>query len=601
MTQTLLAIENLSVGFRHQQTVRTVVNDVSLQIAAGETLALVGESGSGKSVTALSILRLLPCPPVEYLSGDIRFHGESLLHASDQTLRGVRGNKIAMIFQEPMVSLNPLHTLEKQLYEVLSLHRGMRREAARGEILNCLDRVGIRQAAKRLTDYPHQLSGGERQRVMIAMALLTRPELLIADEPTTALDVSVQAQILQLLRELQGELNMGMLFITHNLSIVRKLAHRVAVMQNGRCVEKNNAATLFASPTHPYTQKLLNSEPSGDPVPLPEPASTLLDVEQLQVAFPIRKGILKRIVDHNVVVKNISFTLRAGETLGLVGESGSGKSTTGLALLRLIDSQGSIVFDGQPLQNLNRRQLLPIRHRIQVVFQDPNSSLNPRLNVLQIIEEGLRVHQPTLSAAQREQQVIAVMHEVGLDPETRHRYPAEFSGGQRQRIAIARALILKPSLIILDEPTSSLDKTVQTQNNHAIQNSASKNINWPIEIIDQPRFARCPRVMSSGYRTATRGSSGTRTVRARVCRTAAGVYASATGVELTLKKDCSLKRVRQLPHQNFSIGMLQQIRPGDLQTGTAHLHTPAPNMELRCRLTPGLVCTSPTMHYHHPG
>ncbi|HHL8291926.1 TPA: microcin C ABC transporter ATP-binding protein YejF [Escherichia coli] len=463
MTQTLLAIENLSVGFRHQQTVRTVVNDVSLQIEAGETLALVGKSGSGKSVTALSILRLLPSPPVEYLAGDIRFHGESLLHASEQTLRGVRGNKVAMIFQEPMVSLNPLHTLEKQLYEVLSLHRGMRRESARGEILNCLDRVGIRQAAKRLADYPHQLSGGERQRVMIAMALLTRPELLIADEPTTALDVSVQAQILQLLRELQHELNMGMLFITHNLSIVRKLAHRVAVMQNGHCVEQNNATALFASPVHPYTQKLLNSEPSGDPVPLPEPASTLLDVEQLQVAFPIRKGILKRVVDHNVVVKDISFTLRAGETLGLVGESGSGKSTTGLALLRLINSQGSIVFDGQPLQNLNRRQLLPIRHRIQVVFQDPNSSLNPRLNVLQIIEEGLRVHQPTLSAAQREQQVKAVMHEVGLDPETRHRYPAEFSGGQRQRIAIARALILKPSLIILDEPTSSLDKTVQAQ------------------------------------------------------------------------------------------------------------------------------------------
>lgn len=434
---------------------------------------------------------------------------------------------------------------------------------------------------------------------MIAMALLTRPELLIADEPTTALDVSVQAQILQLLRELQGELNMGMLFITHNLSIVRKLAHRVAVMQNGRCVEQNNAATLFASPTHPYTQKLLNSEPSGDPVPLPKPASTLLDVEQLQVAFPIRKGILKRIVDHNVVVKNISFTLRAGETLGLVGESGSGKSTTGLALLRLINSQGSIVFDGQPLQNLNRRQLLPIRHRIQVVFQDPNSSLNPRLNVLQIIEEGLRVHQPTLSAAQREQQVIAVMHEVGLDPETRHRYPAEFSGGQRQRIAIARALILKPSLIILDEPTSSLDKTVQAANIDAIEIIATKASTGLF--VYQPRFARCPRVMSSGYRTATRGSSGTRTVRARVCRTAAGVYASATGVELTLKKDCSLKRVRQLPHQNFSIGMLQQIRPGDLQTGTAHLHTPAPNMELRCRLTPGLVYTSPTMHYHHPG
>ncbi|XNM56699.1 microcin C ABC transporter ATP-binding protein YejF [Escherichia coli] len=372
------------------------------------------------------------------------------------------GDKIAMIFQEPMVSLNPLHTLEKQLYEVLSLHRGMRREAARGEILNCLDRVGIRQAAKRLTDYPHQLSGGERQRVMIAMALLTRPELLIADEPTTALDVSVQAQILQLLRELQGELNMGMLFITHNLSIVRKLAHRVAVMQNGRCVEQNNAATLFASPTHPYTQKLLNSEPSGDPVPLPKPASTLLDVEQLPGCLPHPQRDFE--AHHNVVVKNISFTLRAGETLGLVGESGSGKSTTGLALLRLINSQGSIVFDGQPAENLNRRQLLPIRHRIQVVFRDPNSSLNPRLNVLQIIEEGLRVHQPTLSAAQLRTTSDSRSPEVGLDPETRHRYPAEFSGGQRQRIAIARALILKPSLIILDEPTSSLfDKTVQAQ------------------------------------------------------------------------------------------------------------------------------------------
>ena len=463
MTQTLLAIENLSVGFRHQQTVRTVVNDVSLQIEAGETLALVGESGSGKSVTALSILRLLPSPPVEYLSGDIRFHGESLLHASDQTLRGVRGNKIAMIFQEPMVSLNPLHTLEKQLYEVLSLHRGMRREAARGEILNCLDRVGIRQAAKRLTDYPHQLSGGERQRVMIAMALLTRPELLIADEPTTALDVSVQAQILQLLRELQGELNMGMLFITHNLSIVRKLAHRVAVMQNGRCVEQITPLRYLHHPlilTHKSYSTVNRQAIQCRCQNLPQRCWML---NSFRIAFPIRKGILKRIVDHNVVVKNISFTLRAGETLGLVGESGSGKSTTGLALLRLINSQGSIIFDGQPLQNLNRRQLLPIRHRIQVVFQDPNSSLNPRLNVLQIIEEGLRVHQPTLSAAQREQQVIAVMHEVGLDPETRHRYPAEFSGGQRQRIAIARALILKPSLIILDEPTSSLDKTVQAQ------------------------------------------------------------------------------------------------------------------------------------------
>lgn len=463
MTQPLLAIDRLSVGFSKQGIVRTVVNDVSLCVEAGETLALVGESGSGKSVTALSILRLLPSPPAVYLAGDIRFHGESLLHASEHTLRGVRGNKIAMIFQEPMVSLNPLHSLEKQLYEVLSLHRGMRREAARGEILSCLDRVGIRHAARRLGDYPHQLSGGERQRVMIAMALLTRPELLIADEPTTALDVSVQAQILQLLRELQRELNMGMLFITHNLSIVKKLADTIAVMQNGQCVEQNRAQPLLSAPTHPYTQKLLNSEPSGDPVPLSTQQTPLLEVDQLRVAFPIRKGILKRVVDNNEVVKNVSFSLQPGETLGLVGESGSGKSTTGLALLRLIASQGRIVFDGQPLHNLSRRQLLPVRHRIQVVFQDPNSSLNPRLSVLQIIEEGLRVHQPALSAQQREQQVISVMAEVGLDGETRHRYPAEFSGGQRQRIAIARALILKPSLIILDEPTSSLDKTVQAQ------------------------------------------------------------------------------------------------------------------------------------------
>ncbi|ECE9368957.1 microcin C ABC transporter ATP-binding protein YejF [Salmonella enterica subsp. enterica serovar Infantis] len=463
MTSPLLAIENLSVGFRQQQHVRPVVNAISLQVNAGETLALVGESGSGKSVTALSILRLLPTPPAVYLSGDIRFHGESLLHASEQTLRGVRGNKIAMIFQEPMVSLNPLHTLEKQLYEVLSLHRGMRREAARAEMIGCLDRVGILQASQRLRDYPHQLSGGERQRVMIAMALLTRPELLIADEPTTALDVSVQAQILSLLRELQRELNMGLLFITHNLSIVKKLADSVAVMQHGKCVENQRADTLLSAPTHPYTQKLLNSEPTGDPVPLPAGQTPLLEVDRLRVAFPIRKGILKRVVDHNVVVNNISFTLHPGETLGLVGESGSGKSTTGLALLRLIRSEGRIVFDGQSLDTLNRRQLLPVRHHIQVVFQDPNSSLNPRLNVLQIIEEGLRVHQPTLSGAQREQQVKAVMMEVGLDPETRHRYPAEFSGGQRQRIAVARALILKPSLIILDEPTSSLDKTVQAQ------------------------------------------------------------------------------------------------------------------------------------------
>jgi len=463
MQPSLLEIDNLSIAFRQHSQVTTVVENLSLSVNAGETLALVGESGSGKSVSALSILRLLPEPPVSYPTGDIRFNGESLLHASAQTLRGVRGNRIAMIFQEPMVSLNPLHNLEKQLYEVLSLHRGMRKEAARGEILDCLGRVGIRHAAKRLADFPHQLSGGERQRVMIAMALLTRPELLIADEPTTALDVSVQAQILQLLRELRTELNMGMLFITHNLSIVRQLADRVAVMQHGRCVEQNAAATLFAMPEHPYTRKLLDSEPTGEPTPLPANAAPLLEVNQLNVAFPIRKGVLRRVVDNNQVVKAVSFTLRAGETLGLVGESGSGKSTTGLALLRLIASQGEIRFDGEMIQGRTRKQMLPLRHRIQVVFQDPNSSLNPRLTALQIIEEGLRVHHPGLSATEREQRVIQVMQEVGLEPESRQRYPAEFSGGQRQRIAIARALILKPQLIILDEPTSSLDRTVQAQ------------------------------------------------------------------------------------------------------------------------------------------
>lgn len=463
MTQPLLDIDNLSIAFRQQGETTSVVSELSLQIAVGETLALVGESGSGKTVTALSVLRLLPSPPVSYPTGDIRFHGQSLLHADERTLRGVRGNRIAMIFQEPMVSLNPLHTLEKQLYEVLSLHRGMRKEAARGEILDCLERVGIRNAPRRLADYPHQLSGGERQRVMIAMALLTRPELLIADEPTTALDVSVQAQILTLLRELKQELNMGLLFITHNLSIVRQLADRVAVMQNGRCVEQNGCQALFFAPEHPYTRRLLDSEPSGDPVPLAPDAPVLLRAENLSIAFPIRKGLLRRVVDHNRVVNAVSFHLRAGETLGLVGESGSGKSTTGLALLRLIHSAGAIAFDGEALQGRNRQQMLPLRRRMQVVFQDPNSSLNPRLNVLQIIEEGLRVHQPTLTPAEREQAVIQAMQEVGLDPQSRHRYPAAFSGGQRQRIAIARALVVKPQLIVLDEPTSSLDKTVQAQ------------------------------------------------------------------------------------------------------------------------------------------
>ncbi|MBP1131275.1 microcin C transport system ATP-binding protein [Serratia sp. PL17] len=458
----LLSIQDLSVAFRQGGQLNPVVNGISLQIEKAETLALVGESGSGKSVTALSILRLLPSPPVIYTGGDIQFNGHSLLHAPEAELRKVRGNQISMIFQEPMVSLNPLHTIEKQLTEVLALHRGMRRDVARGEVIQCLDRVGIRNAKGRLKDYPHQLSGGERQRVMIAMAVLTQPKLLIADEPTTALDVTIQAQILSLLKELKQEMGMGLLFITHNLNIVRRLADNVAVMRHGHCVEQNSRSNLFSKPQHAYTQQLLAAEDVGVPLPLPADAAPLLKVENLQVSFPIKRGLLRRTIDHNYALKGLSFELRAGESIGLVGESGSGKSTTGLALLRLLNAGGAVWFNGQPLHQFNMKQMLPYRSQMQIVFQDPYSALNPRLNVLQIIAEGLEVHQ-TLNAEQREQRVIAVLQEVGLDPALRHRYPTEFSGGQRQRIAIARALILQPQLLILDEPTSSLDKSVQAQ------------------------------------------------------------------------------------------------------------------------------------------
>ncbi|CAI1956452.1 microcin C ABC transporter ATP-binding protein YejF [Serratia proteamaculans] len=458
----LLSIQDLGVAFRQGDQLNQVVNGISLQIEKAETLALVGESGSGKSVTALSVLRLLPSPPVVYTGGDIQFNGHSLLHAPEAELRKVRGNQISMIFQEPMVSLNPLHSIEKQLAEVLVLHRGMRRDVARGEIIQCLDRVGIRNAKSRLKDYPHQLSGGERQRVMIAMAVLTQPKLLIADEPTTALDVTIQAQILLLLKELKQEMGMGLLFITHNLNIVRRLADNVAVMRQGQCVEQNNRARLFSQPQHPYTQQLLAAENLGDPLPLPADATPLLKVENLQVSFPIRRGLLRRTVDQHYALKDLSFELKAGESVGLVGESGSGKSTTGLALLRLLNANGSMWFKGQPLHQFSMKQMLPYRSQMQIVFQDPFSALNPRLNVLQIIAEGLEVHQK-LSAAQREQRVIETLQEVGLDPALRYRYSTEFSGGQRQRIAIARALILQPQLLILDEPTSSLDKSVQAQ------------------------------------------------------------------------------------------------------------------------------------------
>jgi microcin C transport system ATP-binding protein len=458
----LLSIQDLGVAFRQGDQLNQVVSGLSLQIEKAETLALVGESGSGKSVTALSVLRLLPSPPVVYTGGDIQFNGNSLLHAPEAELRKVRGNQISMIFQEPMVSLNPLHTIEKQLAEVLALHRGMRRDAARSEIIQCLDRVGIRNAKGRLKDYPHQLSGGERQRVMIAMALANDPALLIADEPTTALDVTIQAQILLLLKELKQEMGMGLLFITHNLNIVRRLADNVAVMRQGQCVEQSSRNNLFSRPQHPYTQQLLAAENVGDPLPLPADAAPLLKVENLQVSFPIRRGLLRRTVGQHYALKDLSFELKAGESVGLVGESGSGKSTTGLALLRLLNARGSMWFKGQPLHQFSMKQMLPYRSQMQIVFQDPYSALNPRLNVLQIIAEGLEVHQK-LSAEQREQRVIEVLQEVGLDPALRHRYPTEFSGGQRQRIAIARALILQPQLLILDEPTSSLDKSVQAQ------------------------------------------------------------------------------------------------------------------------------------------
>lgn len=459
--QQLLSIEDLSVEFLSGETVQRAVNNISFSILKGETLALVGESGSGKSVTAHSILRLLPYPLARHPSGKIMYQGEDLLAATPEYLRHVRGNRIAMIFQEPMSSLNPLHTIEKQINEILILHKGMNAKQASVRTLELLKLVEIPNPAQRMNAYPHELSGGQRQRVMIAMALANEPQLLIADEPTTALDVTVQQTILELLGDLQERLGMSILLISHDLNLVRRVAHRVCVMRNGEIVEQAACAEIFRNPQHPYTQELLGAEPSGQPVPH-SPSETLLETCDLRVWFPIKKGIFQRTADYIKAVDGVSFNLQRGQTLGVVGESGSGKSTLGLAILRLINSKGRILYAGQAIDSLSQKEVRPLRRDIQVVFQDPFGSLSPRMSVSDIIGEGLRIHKMG-DAQQQEQAIIAALQEVGLDPETRHRYPHEFSGGQRQRIAIARALVLKPKLIVLDEPTSALDRTVQRQ------------------------------------------------------------------------------------------------------------------------------------------
>jgi microcin C transport system ATP-binding protein len=463
MTEPLLSIRDLSVAFGHGGRQVLAVDRVSFDIVKGETLALVGESGSGKSVTALSVMKLLPYPSAHHPSGSVRFKGRELLHLSEHELRHVRGNDITIVFQEPMTSLNPVHTIEKQIAEVLLLHQGLTGAKARARIVELLDQVGIPDPRTRLGSYPHQLSGGQRQRVMIAMALANEPDLLIADEPTTALDVTVQAQILQLLRDTQKRLGMSVLFITHDLGIVRKLADRVCVMQRGKIVEQGGVERVFNAPEHPYTRELLAAEPKPDPAPPRPDAPVVVETDDLKVWFPIRRGVLRKTVGHIKAVDGISIALRKGETLGVVGESGSGKTTLGLAILRLISSNGPVVFMGKTIQGLKFKQMRPFRRDMQIVFQDPYGSLSPRMSVSDIVEEGLWVHHPHLKEAERRARVIAALNDVGLDPGTRDRYPHEFSGGQRQRIALARALVLEPTFIVLDEPTSALDMLIQAQ------------------------------------------------------------------------------------------------------------------------------------------
>ncbi|WP_119169371.1 ABC transporter ATP-binding protein [Algihabitans albus] len=460
----LLQVTNLSATFSLPGKMVTAVDRVSFTLDKGETLALVGESGSGKSVTALSLLQLLPYPLASHADGSsVKYRGEELMGAGDRRLRQIRGNEISMVFQEPMTSLNPLHSVLKQVSEVLILHKGMTREQARGRTLELLHLVGIREPERRLTAYPHELSGGQRQRVMIAMALANDPDILIADEPTTALDVTIQAQILKLLKDLQQKLGMAVLLITHDLGIVRKVADEVCVMTGGRIVEQGPVAEIFQAPQHAYTRKLLAAEPKGNPLRAAADAPVVMQGSDVKVHFPIKKGVLRRAVDHVRAVDGIDVTVREGHTLGVVGESGSGKTTLGLALLRLISSKGRIAFEGRAIEDLRSKAMRPLRREMQVVFQDPYGSLSPRLSIGEIVGEGLRIHEPGEAPEVREGRIVEALDEVGLDPSARHRYPHEFSGGQRQRIAIARAMVLKPRFVVLDEPTSALDMSVQAQ------------------------------------------------------------------------------------------------------------------------------------------
>ncbi len=459
----LLQVRDLSVSFRSVAEQNDAVRKVSFDIFAGETVAIVGESGSGKSVTALSIMQLLPYPSAFHPSGSIVYDQQQLLGAPAETLKQFRGDRISMIFQEPQTSLNPLHTIVRQISESLIIHRGMSKSDAKDRSLELLELVQIKNAKERMNAYPHQLSGGQRQRVMIAMALANEPGLLIADEPTTALDVTIQARILKLLQDLQQKFGMSLLLITHDFSIVRKLAERIFVMHRGRFVETGSNFQIFNRPRHEYTKMLLDAEPSGRSGEAIPNASVVLDSESLRVWYPIRKGVLRRTVGHIKAVDDVNFRVREGETVGVVGESGSGKSSLALALLRLISSKGKIRFFGDEIQGRKSSELRSLRNGMQIVFQDPFGSLSPRMTIAEIIAEGLRVHFSNMSKEERESKVIQVLKEVELDPETRHRYPHEFSGGQRQRIAIARAIILKPKFVVLDEPTSALDRSVQAQ------------------------------------------------------------------------------------------------------------------------------------------